>query len=188
MPTFTIHTIESAPEGSRETMRAIERKFGFVPNLIGELGAAPAALNAYAALSGLLETTSLTPIEQQLVLAATSIANGCDYCVAAHSMGLKMTGLSQDQIDAIRGGRELADGRLDALRRFTLALVTKRGRPSGSEVQAFLEAGFREAQVLEVLVGVAAKTISNYTNHLADTPLDPQMKGFAWEPSMALER
>lgn len=185
MPAFTIHTIDSAPETSRETMRAIKQKFGFVPNLIGELGAAPAALKAYATLSGLLEETSLSPVEQQLVLAAASIANGCHYCVAAHSMGLRMAGLAQDQIDAVREGRELGDGKLEALRNFTAAVVTKRGRLDGAEVQAFLKAGYREDQALEVLVGVAAKTISNYTNHLAGTPLDRQMEAFAWEPATA---
>ncbi len=185
MPVFTIHTINSAPEPSRETMRAIKQKFGFVPNLIGELAAAPAAVKAYATLSGLLEETSLSPVEQQLVLAATSIANGCDYCVAAHSMGLKMAGLAQDQIEVIRENRELADGKLEVLRKFTAAVVEKRGRLDSTDVQAFLKAGYREEQILEVLVGVAAKILSNYTNHLAGTPLDTQMEAFAWEPATA---
>lgn len=185
MPKFTIHTIDSAPEASRETMRAIRQKFGFVPNLIGELAAAPAAVQAYATLSGLLEGTSLSPTEQQLVLVATSIANGCHYCVAAHSMGLKMAGLAQDQIEAIRENRELADGKLEALRKFTSAVVEKRGHLDSADVGAFLKAGYREEQILDVLVGVAAKTLSNYTNHLAGTPLDKQMEAFAWEPATA---
>ncbi len=185
MPEFTIHTIDSAPEASREVLRAIKKKFGFVPNLIGELAAAPAALKAYATLSGLLEKTSLSPVEQQLVLVATSIANGCHYCVAAHSMGLKMAGLAQDQIEAIRENRELADGKLEELRKFTSAVVEKRGRLDSADVGAFLKAGYREEQILDVLVGVAAKTISNYTNHLAGTPLDKQLEAFAWEPATA---
>ncbi len=185
MPVFTIHTIDSAPEGSRETMGAIKRKFGFVPNLIGELGAAPAAVKAYTTLTGLLEETSLSPVEQQLVLTATSIANSCHYCVAAHSMGLKMAGLAQNEIDAVREGRELADVRLEALRKLTSAVVERRGWLDSADVQAFLKAGYRQEQILEVLVGVAAKTLSNYTNHLAGTPLDRQLEAFAWEPATA---
>lgn len=183
MPQFTIHTIDSAPRASRETLRVIQQKYGFVPNLIGELAAAPAAVMAYATLSGLLEGTSLNPVEQQLVLVAASIANDCHYCVAAHSAGLKMAGLAQDQIEAIRENRELADGKLEALRRFTTAVVEKRGHLGSAEVQAFLKAGYRQEQVFEVLVGVAMKTLSNYANHLASTPLDKQLEAFAWEPA-----
>ena len=183
MPQFTIYRIDSAPRASRETLRLIQQKYGFVPNLIGELAAAPAAVMAYATLSGLLEGTSLSPVEQQLVLVAASIANECHYCVAAHSAGLKMAGLAQDQIEAIRENRELADGRLEALRRFTSAVVEKRGHLDSAEVQTFLKTGYREEQVFEVLVGVAMKTLSNYANHLASTPLDKRFEAFAWEPA-----
>ena len=183
MAQFTIHTIDSAPEASRETMRAVQQKYGFVPNLIGELAAAPAAVKAYATLSGLLEVTSLKRVEQQLVLVAASAANGCHYCVAAHSAGLKMAGLAQDQIESIRENRELRDRKLEQLRRFTSAVVEKRGHIDSAEVHAFLSAGYREEQVFEVLVGVAMKTLSNYTNHLAGTPLDKQLEAFAWEPA-----
>lgn len=185
MARFPVHSIESTPEASRDTMRALHRRFGFVPNLIGELAAAPATLKAYAALSQILEETTFDPVEQQLILIATSLANDCRYCVAAHSAGLKMAGLAQDQIDALREGRALGDGKLEALRKITFAVVDRRGRPSAVEVRSFLESGYRQEQLLELLVGVAAKTISNYTNHLADTPLDRELEAFAWEPTAA---
>jgi len=185
MPRFPVHSIESAPEASRETMRGLKQKFGFVPNLIGELAAAPATLKAYAALSRLLEETTFDPVEQQLILIATSLANDCRYCVAAHSAGLKMAGLAQDQVDALREGRVLADGRLEALRKITFAVVDRRGRPNAAEVRSFLESGYRPEQMLELLVGVAAKTISNYTNHLAETPLDRELEVFSWKPTTA---
>ncbi len=96
-----------------------------------------------------------------------------------------MAGLPQDQIEAIRENRELADRKLEGLRRFTLTTVEKRGRLENADVQAFLTAGYHKEQILEVLVGVAAKTLSNYTNHLAGTPLDKQLEAFAWEPATA---
>ena len=185
MSEFTVHTIESAPAASRDTLAAVQNKYGFIPNLLGELAEVPAALKAYTILSELLGQTSLTPIEQQVVLAAASIANGCEYCVAAHSAGLTTTGLSQDQLDALRGGRSLSDQKLQALRELTAAIVEQRGWIKQHHLQHFLDAGYRREQLFEVLVGVAMKTLSNYTNHIAGTPLDTELQPFAWEPTTA---
>lgn len=185
MSEFRVHTIDDAPAGSRETLTALQKKYGFIPNLMGELAAVPAVLKAYATLGDLLAQTTLTPIEQQLVLAAASIANGCEYCVAAHSAGMKSAGLSQDQIDALRGDRPLADRKLQALREFVTAVVNDRGWIKQHQLAHFLDAGYRREQVFEVLVGIAMKTLSNYANHVAGTPLDEQLEPFAWEPANA---
>ncbi len=164
-------------------MEAARKKFGFVPNLIKELAAAPAAVNAYLTLSALFDGTSLTPVERQIVLAMASAENGCAYCVAAHTAALKTTGLADSQIEAIRERRALADRKLEALRIFTTAVVNMRGWIEDDDLDAFLQAGYTREQVLEVLVGVAMKTLSNYANHIAETPLDKQLEMFAWEPS-----
>lgn len=185
MPSFTIHTIDSAPAAARGTLEAARKKFGFLPNLLGELAAAPSALNAYVTLNELLAGSSLRAVEQQVVLIAASVVNGCTYCVAAHTAGLKSAGLPDDQIEALQEGRPLADNRLQALRALTIAIVDRRGRVSEGELQQFLNAGFTQEQVLEVLVGIAMKTLSNYTNHIAETPLDTQLQPFAWEPAIA---
>lgn len=185
MPQFTIHTIDNAPEGARDSLRTAKQRFGFLPNLLGELAVAPAALKGYVTLSQLVGESSLSPVEQNLVLAATSVANECHYCVAAHTAGLKQAGLGQDQIDAVREGRALSDARLEALRGFTTTVVEKRGHVEDSDLERFLDAGYRRAQVFEVILGVAMKTLSNYTNHIADTPLDKELASFAWEPATA---
>lgn len=185
MNEFKIHTAETAPNASKELLAAVQKKYGFIPNLLGEFAEVPAALKAYTTLGELLGQTSLNPIEQQVVLAAVSIANGCEYCVAAHSAGLKMSGLAQDQLDALRSGRALSDAKLEALRTFTTAIIERRGWIKQAELQKFLDAGYRREQVLEVLVGVAMKTLSNYANHIAGTPLDTQLQPFAWEPASA---
>lgn len=166
-------------------MRAIAKKFGFVPNLIRELAAAPAAIKAYVTLNGLLDETSLSPVERQLVLATASAENGCMYCVAAHTAGLKMAGFAADQIEAARERRSLADRKLEALRIFTATVVNKRGWIDDADLDAFLQAGYTREQVLEVLVGVTTKTLSNYANHIAQTPLDKELQAFARETAHA---
>jgi uncharacterized peroxidase-related enzyme len=185
MTSFKIHTPDSAPAAARETLQAVRQKYGFVPNLLGELAAAPSVLKAYVTLNALLANSSLRPIEQQVVLIAASVTNGCTYCVAAHTAGLKAAGLPDAQIDALRSGQPLADHRLQALRALTTAIVDRRGRITERELQPFLDAGFMQEQVLEVLLGVALKTLSNYSNHIAETPIDAQLQPFAWEPANA---
>ncbi|MBI1875391.1 MAG: carboxymuconolactone decarboxylase family protein [Acidobacteria bacterium] len=184
MGNFTLHTVESSPAPSRDAMNAVGKKFGFIPNLIRELAAAPAAVNAYVTLNGIFDGTSLTPVERQIVLVTTSVENTCEYCVAAHTAGLKMAGLADDQIEAVRERRPLANPKLDALRRLTTAVVNNRGWIGDADLEAFLQAGYSREQVLEVLVGVAMKTLSNYANHIAQTPLDKQFEAFAWAPAM----
>ena len=185
MSDFTIHTIDSAPTESREMLVAAKTKFGFVPNLLGELAGAPAALRAYMTLNDLLSQTSLSPVAQQLVLISTSMANGCEYCVAAHSAGLKAAGLTDAELDAVRERQSLRDPKLEALRVFVTSVVESRGSVKQPALQRFLDAGYSREQVLEVLVGIAMKTLSNYTNHIADTPLDRELEPFAWESATA---
>ena len=180
MSIFSIHTTETAAGGSRPILEDAERAFGFVPNLLGALAEAPPALQAYVTLSDILAASSFTAAEREVVLIATSIRNDCAYCVAAHSAIAAMHKVSADVIAALRDGRVIPDARLEALRRFTEAIVDKRGWATEDDVQAFLAAGFGRQQVLEVILGVAFKTISNYTNHLVDTPLDEPFAGQAW--------
>lgn len=180
MAAFTLHTSETAPETARPALAAAESKFGFVPNLLREMAEAPATLQGYLALGDLVAKTSLSPVEQQLVLTSVSLANTCEYCVAAHSAGLRQAGFPPDQLEALRELRPLADARLDALRAFAVAVVETRGRPDPDTVEAFRQAGYGNRQTLEIILAVGMKTISNYVNHIANTPLDPQLQSFAW--------
>ena len=179
---FIVHTPEGAPEGSRETLAKAQEKYGFVPNLMGILAEAPAAVKSYAAVYAFFTESSFTPGEQQVVLLSASHGNGCDYCVAVHSTMAKMTGVPEEVVSALRAGRPLPDTKLQALSAFTKLVVTTRARLSESQVRDFIAAGYSKAQVLEVITGVALKTISNYTNHLADTPLDDMFQPQRWTP------
>lgn len=177
---YPVHTIDTAPEAAKATLTAAQKGFGFIPNLLGVMSNAPALVEAYTTLAKIFDSTSLTPSERQTVLLTVSFENNCEYCVAAHSAIASMQKVPQDVIGAIRAGASIADGKLEALRRFTRAVVASRGRPTEADLHAFFYAGYGEQQVLEVVLGVGLKTLSNYTNHVADTPLDAGFRAVAW--------
>jgi uncharacterized peroxidase-related enzyme len=175
-------TADTAPEQSKPVIARAAKTFGFVPNLIGVLASAPAAAEAYVTLNGIFASGSLSEAERQVVLITVSRENSCDYCLAAHTAVAAMVKVPTGIVEALKSGQTLPDAKLDVLHRTALALVKKSGRLDRSDVDAFLAAGYSPAQLLEIIVGIALKTISNYTNHLADTPLDTAFKTFAWTP------
>ncbi|MBI2379454.1 MAG: carboxymuconolactone decarboxylase family protein [Gammaproteobacteria bacterium] len=181
MSQFLIHTVESAPESSRAILAGARKALGFVPNLYAKLAEAPAALEAYKTLSGIFEGTSLSPVEQQVVLLTVSVENGCEFCVAAHSVIAKhMVKTPPAIVEAIRDRLPLTDARLEALAEFTRQIVRERGWVSGSPAEGFFSAGFTKQQALEVVLGVSLKTLSNYANHLVDTPVNTEFASEAW--------
>lgn len=127
-----------------------------------------------------MQEQALTPAERQTVLLTVSVENGCDYCVAAHTLIASMQKVPDPVARAIRSGAPIPEPKLEALRRFTAEVVRRRGRPSDSELDAFVTAGYARAQVLEVLLGVGLKTLSNCTNHIVATPLDPAFQKALW--------
>lgn len=186
MTKFTIHSMQTAPAAAQPLLRGAQAKLGFVPNLYAGLAEAPAALSAYLQLSERVAETSLTPVEQQVLALAVSAANGCNYCMAAHStIARNMVGAPDAVVDALRTGRRLADAKLQALRQFAEDVVRQRGYVNGAALDSFLAAGYGRQQVLEVLLVVAMKTLSNYANHVLDTPVDAAFRGESWQPASA---
>lgn len=181
MTEFKINTLETAPEGSKEILEGAKKKLGFVPNLFGIMSEAPAILKAYTGLSDSFDSSSLNSTEKQIVLLATSNVNGCHYCMAVHSTLSQMFKIPQDIIESLRDNKPINDSKLEALRQFTIAVVEKRGWVSEEDKEAFITAGYSNVQILEVLVGVAQKTLSNYTSHIANTPLDSAFEPNKWE-------
>ncbi|MFZ3175130.1 MAG: carboxymuconolactone decarboxylase family protein [Thiobacillus sp.] len=165
-----------------DRLREAQAKLGFVPNMYGVMANSPGLFDTYVhgyehfrALSG------FTPAEQEVVLLAVSRENGCTYCVAAHSfIADKMSGVPEAVTNAIRDGQPIPDARLAALHDFTRTMVIKRGLPDKAEVEAFLGAGYSERQILEIVLAIAVKTLSNYANHLFHTPVDAMFAGRAW--------
>lgn len=178
---FEIHSIQTAPEASKPILTEVEKKYRFLPNLFGVFAESPLAANAYLQLSGLIQSqSSLSPQEQQVVMLAVSFENGCDYCMAVHSAVAAMAQTPPDAIQALRDGKFPGDPKLAALTTFARTVVRERGWGSDEVLNAFLTAGYTRAQVLDVIVITALKTISNYTNHVAHTPLDAAFAGQKW--------
>lgn len=180
MSVLPVHTIDTAPHASQTSLDGARKAFGFVPNLLGMLASSPVALRAYLSLSEVFSSGTLSAIERQVVLLTVSVEHECHYCVAAHSALASAVAMPPDVLEALRQGKPLRDARLEALRRTTWTLVTTRGWIDDDGLAAFAAAGFTEAQLLEILVGIAQKTISNYANHLANTPVDAQFAQFSW--------
>lgn len=182
MADFTIHSVESAPDGAKTVLENSEKTLGFVPSLYGVFAENPAVLDAYLALGEFVGKAGLNKLEQQVVFMTANVLNECHFCVAAHTAISNMQKLDQDVINAIRDDRQIADAKLEALRVFTRKVVVERGFVSDTDVQAFLEAGYTKANALAVILGVSMKVLSNYTNHIAETPVNEAFQPFAWTP------
>jgi len=177
---FTIHTIDTAPEASKDALVHAKQTFGFIPNLEGIFAEAPALLKGSIALWDLFAATSFSPIEQQVVYLTANYENECNYCMAAHSGLAKKIGMTAEDIEALRQGQPLQDPKLQVLRHFTQRLIQARGWVEDHEIEEFLAAGYNQRQVLEVILGIAIKVMHNYTNHLAKTPLDQVFEPYVW--------
>lgn len=187
MANFTLHDSSTAPEGARDFIAGVEKKMGFVPSLYAVFAETPAVLTAYTQLSDQLGKTGLSPLEQQIVTIAASVENGCHFCVAAHTTISEGQGLDLSVIDAVREDRAIADPKLEALRLFSKKVVIDRGFVSDTDVDTFLSAGYDRSAVLAVILGVALKVISNYTNHVAETPVNEAFQKHAWSPKTKRE-
>lgn len=181
MTAFTTHTLETASPEGRDVLQQVQGKYGFIPNLLGNMAEAPATARAYLALGDLLGETSFSVTEQQIILLAVSRYNECTYCIGAHSAIAAMQEISADIVESIRNDEPIADPKLEALRRFTTAVVDQRGWLSDEDTGQFIAAGYNKQQILEVVLGIAMKTISNYTNHIAGTQLDAAFEAHAWQ-------
>jgi AhpD family alkylhydroperoxidase len=131
-------------------------------------------------LAAIAEKTSFTPQERNIVYLAIIYENECTYCMAGHTNLSRMAKVEPEAISAVREGRPIADPKLEALRQFAAKVTRQRGVVSQVDVAAFKAFGYDNQSVLDVLVLAATKLISNYTNHLAETPNDTFMKGAEW--------
>ncbi len=154
-----------------ELFSAVKSKLGVVPNLMRTLGNSPAALEAYLGFSGTLAHGVLpAKVREQLALTIGE-TNACDYCLAAHSLLGKGAGLSADAIiDARRV--HAVEPKTDALLKFAAAVVGARGLVSDDTLAAVRAAGASDAEIIEVVAHVALNTLTNYTNHIAQTAID----------------
>lgn len=181
MTTLKVHNIESAPQESKPLLEGSVKSFGMLPGLHGVLAESPQILKAYQELHELFMNSSFNEDELTVVWQTINVEHACHYCVPAHTGIAKMMKVDDAIIEALRNETPLEDAKLEALRTFTLSLTRNRGNVSQEDLTAFYAAGYGERQVLDIILGLSQKVISNYTNHIANTPVDAAFEKFAWE-------
>jgi len=178
-------TVETAEPISSEILENTQKKLGMIPNMYNLMANNPALLKGYSdAYNDFRSYAGFTPQEQEVVLLSVSYENNCTYCMAAHSfVADNMTKVPQEVTDAIRNNTKIHDDKLRALSIFTRQIVATKGLPTQENISDFLEAGYTKEHILGVITGVGVKTMSNYFNHIFNTPLDDVFKGRSWVKS-----
>lgn len=180
MTSLKIQCLESAPEESKELLEKSKKAYGMIPGLHGVLAGAPGILDAYQKLHELFVDSSFNNEELTVVWQSINVEHECHYCVPAHTGIAKMMKVDDAITEALRNEATLEDPKLEALRAMTLKIVRNRGNVTQEDLDAFYEAGYGERQVLEIILGLSQKTISNYVNHIANTPVDEGFKKYDW--------
>ncbi|MEB8346531.1 carboxymuconolactone decarboxylase family protein [Flavobacteriaceae bacterium KMM 6898] len=181
MSTFKVHTIESAPENSKPLLENSLKSFGMVPNLHGVLAESPGILEAYQMLHNLFENSSFNNNELTVVWQTINVEHRCHYCVPAHTGIAHMMKVDEAITDALRNRTAMPNDKLQTLHETTLSIVRNRGNISATEIEAFYAAGYNKRQLLEIILGLSQKVLSNYVNHIAETPVDKAFEKFVWK-------
>ena len=170
----------TAKGAQKEILDKALKQVGFIPNMYANMANAPAVLDTYLHGYGLFRNESgLKSVEQEVVFLAVSQVNDCKYCTAAHSMiADKVSGVPADVLKAIREHGPIPDPRLAVLHATTTEMVQTHGRPTSQTVQAFLAAGYSERDLLYIVLAIAVKTLSNFSNHAFATELDEKFAAY----------
>ncbi|MGF6667673.1 carboxymuconolactone decarboxylase family protein [Pseudomonas monsensis] len=159
-------SLDTATDATRPVLEGVKKKIGFLPNLFATLAQAPVALETYVQASAILGKTSLSAKEKEAVYLATSQVNGCDYCLAAHTLFAGKAGLSAEDIVAAR------QGELNAYATLARQLTESRGHLNDEQIAAARAAGINDVKIIEVIALVAVQTLTNYLNNIALTDID----------------
>lgn len=178
MAEFTLYTQDNAPAEAKPLLADSVAAFGMLPNLHAVMAEAPTLLKGYQVLHDLFQKTSFDAEELTVVWQSINVEHDCHYCVPAHSGIAASMKVEQGIVDALVNKTPLANPKLETLRETTLAMTRERGVISDKQIEKFFAAGYGKQQLLEIIVGLSQKVMSNYTNHLADTPVDEAFKKF----------
>ena len=180
MPNFPSHDLDTAPEASKPLLEKSQKAFGRLPGLHKVLAESPQAYEGYQVLHKLFTETDFDADELTVVWQSINVEHGCHYCVPAHTGIAKMMKVSDELSNALRDEAPLPSAKLESLRTFTIQMVRERGDVSDAQMQAFFDAGYGHRAVLDVILGLAQKTMSNYINHVAQTPVDAVFTPLLW--------
>ena len=171
MSRLAIPAREDAPAAAQPLLAAVEKQLGVVPNLFRLVATSPAALEGYLGLNAALGRTLDVKTRERIAITVAQ-ANGCDYCLSAHSyVGPNLAKIDDAEITLNRAGHS-GDAKADAAIVFARQVLAARGKVNDADIAAVRLAGFSEAQVIEIVASVALNVLTNYINNVAETDID----------------
>jgi len=178
-------TVETADAISSKILEAAKKGMGMIPNMYASMANNTALFDAYShSYKTFRENAGFTAQEQEIIFLSVAFENGCDYCMAAHSfVADKMSKVPIEVTDAIRNNTEIEDAKYRELSTFSRVMTVKRGNPSTEDIDAFLASGYTKNHILGVIAGIGVKTMSNYFNHVFNTPVDDAFLSRTWMKS-----
>ena len=173
MSRLSVPNLESNTGPSGQIYAQIKKAIGSVPNTFAAIAAhGPAALKAVLAADTVLASGNLNKRDQETIKLVISGVAGCDYCVAAHSLLGKLAGLKPEELKNIRDGKPTSDVKRDALVRFVRKLAATSGTVSDTDFAAIKDAGYSDAQLVDISLAFATIVFTNVFNRINDTEID----------------
>ncbi len=174
-------TLDSADERQQPLLKGAQQSLGFIPNMYANMATNPGVLSTYLhGYADFREHSGFSSQEQEVVFLAISLTNGCSYCGAAHSMlADKVSGVKPEVLAAIREGKAIPDDKLQALYQFVVEMVDTQGKVSKARGQAFRQAGYGDQHVTSIILAIAVKTLSNYSNHFFEPEVDAAFSAYS---------
>jgi uncharacterized peroxidase-related enzyme len=168
-----LHAIatEAATTKVRKLLEGVQAKLNMTPNFLRVMANSPAVVEGYLGFSGSLAGGSLTAKLREQIALAVGEANGCEYCLSAHSALGKLVGLTADEIEAARESRSAAPKDAAALE-FAQAVLKARGRVSSADFDRLREAGLNDGEIAEIIAHVALNVFTNYFNIANNVEVD----------------
>lgn len=162
---------ESAQGQIKEYFESVLKAYGTIPNTVKVMANSPAVLGSYLAFSSAMSEASIgEKLHNQLKL-NTSESNTCEYCTSILSAVAPSAGLSADDILAGRSG-DSEDTRTKAALAFANDVLESRGKVTNEQLASVQAAGFKDAEVVEIVASVVLGCFTNFLNNVADTELD----------------
>ncbi|WDE05661.1 carboxymuconolactone decarboxylase family protein [Thalassomonas viridans] len=181
MNSFELHTLATAPRAAKPLLEQSLKTFGIIPNLHAVMAESPQTLAAYQQLHTLFMQSSFDKEELTVVWQTINVEHQCHYCVPAHTAIAHGMKVNEDIINALRDETPLPSDKLETLRQTTLLMLRNRGVIDQADIEKFYAAGYQHKHLLDIVLGMSQKVMSNYINHLAQTPVDAPFQDFLWE-------
>ncbi|SOE94107.1 alkylhydroperoxidase AhpD family core domain-containing protein [Burkholderia sp. D7] len=170
MTTINVPTRDEVSPANQAIFDKLKSSLGTVPNLYATLAHSEHALGSYLAFQN--AKSSITGKAREIVNLVVSQVNACEYCLAAHTVIGKMNGFTDEQILEIRSGRASFDAKFDALARLVKNITINRGHADQVLVDAFFAAGWTKGNLVDVIVVIGDKTVTNYLHGTTRVPVD----------------